>query len=806
MEHSVSTVMCSVLLKYIQKKGGTPRSFLKDLPPEETLMSDSESVPLHVFHTLLTRVSDEFSEENAPFAAGTLLVAEHLRRSFEPLHRFISSPLKYYRKTLPGFLKSLSSFRDFEVTVISPTQIEMADKNTTGAEIIPESCEFYRGILSSIPILWELDTAEVRHISCRITIDRVHRPFGRSFRIDKYGNIIESRINKKTSSLYEKMIGKINRDGTFTLEGTVHGEAQCVYHIEWKKKKHASYSLSNLLSGKQRNLEESLEKLEEERNALLMKNEELSSINRQLQDGIAERTEALQESEEQYKILIESSPMGIVIYQKDRFHFINSRFTKMLGYSVKDLLALSLVDLLEDYDYYLVTKVLREAREKKEMSEMLEMAFIKADGHRIFCNVTVIPVKLRDEDAIQLIFKDVTDKKELEKQLHLSQKIETLGTMVSGIAHDFNNILGGLLGYLSFMKSNITRDDEDFEILDIMEKTALRGSSLTRQLLSFSTRDSQVFRPLNPGNLIEETTRILERTLEKNITFNIAISPHIPLIDGDRSQLEQVFMNLCVNARDAMPLGGTIEIQAFPKRMDEENRFTHSMPPGLYSVITVSDTGVGMSEETIKRIFEPFFTTKGRGKGTGLGLAIVYNVIKSHSGFIEVISATDRGTVFTLYFPASAVQKEKSSEGSRELKKGTGRVLVIDDEEIIRKVSGSMLEKLGYEAVVASTGREAMEIFGRRHGAFDLLIIDLTITDISSKELVQHFTSSGRKVKVVISSGSSDSEDIALYQKLGAGSFLQKPYTIEDFSHCIYDTLHDEPMKGTDDESSDLSD
>lgn len=799
MEHSVSTIMCGVLLKYILKKGGSPRSFLQDLPTEEILMSETESVPLHVFHTLLERVSDEYYEDNGPFIAGKLIVTEHLKRSLEPLHRLISSPMKYYRKKLPHFLKLLSSFNNFIVTVISPTEIEIVDRSATNGVMIPhESCEFYRGIFSSIPLLWEHEPADVRHISCRITIDKVRKPFGRSFKLDKYGNIIESAFNQKTSSSYEKIIGKINRDGTFAIDGTVHGREHCVYQVEWKKKKRISYSLLTLLFKKYRDLEENFEKLEDERNALLRKNEEFRTMNRALQDGIAERTKELMESEEQYRILIESSPLGIVIYKKDRFNFVNSRFAKMLGYSVKDLLTLSLLDLLEAPDRSLVTKVLKEAIENKEMSERLEMAFKKADGQRIFCSVTVVPVNLREEDAVQLIFRDVTDKKELEKQLHLSQKIETLGTLVSGIAHDFNNILGGLLGYLSFMKSNITCDDENYDILDIMEKTALRGSSLTRQLLSFSTRDSQVLRPVNLGILIEETTRILERTLEKNITFSNTISPNIPLINGDRSQLEQVFMNLCVNARDAMPLGGTIEIQIFPKRIDVENRFTPAMPPGLYSVITVKDTGVGMSEETIKRIFEPFFTTKGRGKGTGLGLSIVYNVIKSHAGFIEVKSVIDGGTVFTLYFPASTVQHEKSAEVSRELKRGNGRVLVVDDEEIIRRVSRSMLEKLGYDAVVASTGREGMDIFSRQGEAIALVILDLTVSDISGRELIRHFASSAGKTKIVVSSGSSCDEDIAMCRKLGAASFLQKPYTIEDFSHCIYNALHNENVKGSD--------
>jgi len=799
MKHSVSTIMCGVLLKFVLEKGGDIRSILQDLPTEEILMSNTESVPLHMFYTLLERVSDEYHEENGPFMAGRLIVTEHLRRSMKPLHRLISSPMKYYRKWLPRFLRSLSSCSDFVVTAVSPTEIEIVDRSVINGVVIPhESCQFYSGIFSSIPLLWKHEPADVRHISCRITIDRVRKPFGRSFKLDKYGNIIESTFNRNTSSSYEKIIGKINRDGTFALDGTVHGRKQCVYRVEWKKRKSTSYSLQSILFRKYRDLEESCEKIESERNVLQRKNEELRIMSRQLEDAIAERTEDLMESEEQYRILIESSPLGIVIHKKGRFSFVNTRFARMLGYSVKDLLNISLLDLIEDADRDFVTKVLKEALEYKGMPERLEIALKKADGQRIFCSVTVVPVNLREEDAIQLIFRDITEKKELEKQLHLSQKIETLGTMVGGIAHDFNNILGGLLGYLSFMKSNISRDDENYEILDIMEKTAQRGSNLTRQLLSFSTRDSQVFRPLNLGILIEETIKILERTLGKNITFSNTVSPDVPLINGDRSQLGQVFMNLCVNARDAMPLGGTIEVQVFPKRIDENNRFTPSMPSGLYSVITVSDTGVGMSEETVKRIFEPFFTTKGRGRGTGLGLSIVYNIIKSHAGFIEVKSAMDRGTAFTLYLPASSVQHEKSEQESRELKRGNGRVLVVDDEEIIRRVARSMLEKLGYEAVVAGTGRESMDIFSRQDEAIDLVIVDLTISDISGNELIRHFASSIRKTKIVVSSGSSSDEEIALFQRLGAAGFLQKPYSIEDFSHCIFNALHSDNREGAD--------
>jgi len=799
MEYSVSTVFCSALLRYVREKGGTPRSFLDDLPSEEILMNESQSVPLSVFSTLLARISGEYGDENCAFMAGTLYVSWYLKRSFEAIQKLMSSPMKYYRKKLPPLLHSHSPLSEFEVTVVSPTEIDIAVRNAVEGALMPsECCEFYSGIFSSVPLLWEYEPAEVSHSICRITIDNVRKPQGRSYRIDKYGNIIESAVSRKHSSGYEKIIGKINRDGTFSLDGTVYGGTHCIYKVRWKKKKGAYYSLSKIFFNRVSELEKKVEKLEDERSRKKSEIENLQTMNRSLQDGIAERTEALMRSEEQYRILIESSPVGIVIYQGDSFNFVNSRFAKMLGYQVRDFLTLSLADLLEAHDYDLVIIKLREALARKEMAEILEMPFKMADGHRIFCNVTVIPVMLREEDAIHLIFRDITDKKDLEKQLRLSQKIETLGTLVSGIAHDFNNILGGLLGYLSFMKSNTTRDDENYEILDIMEKTALRGSALTRQLLSFSTRDSQVLRPMNLGTLIEETAKILERTLEKSVAFKIAISPNVPLINGDRSQLEQVIMNLCVNARDAMPLGGAIDIQTFPKRIDEQNRVNTSMLPGLYSVVTVGDTGVGMSEETIKRIFEPFFTTKGRGKGTGLGLSIVYNVIKSHGGFIEVKSEIDRGTVFTIFFPASAVQQEKSRMQSRELKRGTGRVLVIDDEEIIRRVSRSLLEKLGYEAVVASTGREGIDIFDRQNGSIVLVVVDLTISDISGREVIRHIRSSGRNVRILVSSGSSNQEDILICRSLGAEGFLQKPYTIEDFSHCIHNILHDEGCGGDD--------
>jgi len=365
--------------------------------------------------------------------------------------------------------------------------------------------------------------------------------------------------------------------------------------------------------------------------------------------------------------------------------------------------------------------------------------------------------------------------------------METIGTLAGGIAHDFNNILGGILGYASFIKTLVKGEDQIYKYVDTIERSAVRAADLTSQLLSFSRGGKYESRPIDINKKIEETLRILYSSIDKSISIWTRLNPKPLSVEGDANQIQQVFLNLFVNARDAMPGGGTLQVET--KRVDLDEAFckTHlGARPGQYVYIAISDKGIGMNREILDRIFEPFFSTKGQGEGTGLGLSVVYGIIKNHGGYINVYSEVGKGSIFKIYLPASSkpVQEEVEETEINNVK-GEESILVIDDEEVIRDLIKEGLEDFGYTVLTAEDGHAGVDIYKERKEEIALVILDLILPRMSGKITYEKLKEINPEITVLLSSGYSQKGQAQELLDQGVQGFIQKPFRLKELAREI---------------------
>ena len=327
------------------------------------------------------------------------------------------------------------------------------------------------------------------------------------------------------------------------------------------------------------------------------------------------------------------------------------------------------------------------------------------------------------------------ERKKLENQLNQAQKMESIGTLAGGIAHDFNNLLMGILGNASLILMQLDRSHPVFDRLKNIEDYVQRGSDLTKQLLGFARSGKYEVKPTNLAEFIYESSELFGRT-KKEIRIYRKAQEELWVVEVDRGQMEQVLLNLYVNAWQAMPGGGDLYLSAENVSLDEVDAspYPYDINPGKYVKVTVTDTGIGMNEAIKDRIFEPFFTTKEKGRGTGLGLASAYGIIKNHGGFIHVESKAGHGTSFMIYLPASNKVVENDHKTEDELQKGQETVLLIDDEEMILDVGSEMIKGLGYEVMTATGGKQGLEIYEQNRDKIDLVILDMIMPEIGGEK------------------------------------------------------------------------
>lgn len=389
------------------------------------------------------------------------------------------------------------------------------------------------------------------------------------------------------------------------------------------------------------------------------------------------------------------------------------------------------------------------------------------------------------------IHMDITEKKQLEAQFLRAQRLESLGTLASGIAHDLNNILTPILGVAQLLPLKLPDLDKSTQgLLDTLENSARRGSSLIKQILSFARGVEGKRISLKPSHILREVRQILAQTLPRDIAISLSLDNDLWAVLGDVTQLHQVFMNLCVNARDAMPQGGSLCIQAQNVQLDEvqAQKFWEAHP-GDYVVVTVADTGKGIPAEIVARIFDPFFTTKAMGKGTGLGLSAVLGIVQSHGGFLDVQSEVGKGSQFAVYFPASRNSPQTLEEDLEVLTGQQETILVVDDEASIREVMKVALETYHYRVVTAENGLEAISLYRERQDEIDLLLIDMMMPEMDGATIMTLLLQTNPEVKAIAMSGLSSTSNIGSVYDLGFQSFLSKPIMTQELLKSLRRSL-----------------
>jgi two-component system cell cycle sensor histidine kinase/response regulator CckA len=521
--------------------------------------------------------------------------------------------------------------------------------------------------------------------------------------------------------------------------------------------------------------------------------EKLIIVNRDISER-KKTEEALRQSEAGFRSVVQDAPYGIYrASSTGQILQVNPALEKMLGYELQDeLLKSELVTgiFLHSGEYERLTELLIRTNEIKDV----ETEWKRRDGTPI--TVRCSGRRINDENGMPAYFEvfaeDVTEKRVLEKQLRMAQKMEAIGRLSGGIAHDFNNLLGVIIGYSHVLKKELGGNSALCEHAVEIEKAGQRAASLTKQLLAFSRQ--QVLTPavLNLNTLVSDMEGMLPRLLGEDIAVSLALDSELGSVKADQSQIEQVIMNLAVNARDAMPQGGKLKIQTANVELDQAYAREHpGSKAGNYVLLAVTDTGTGMNAETLAHIFEPFFTTKERGKGTGLGLATVYGIVKQSNGYIFVDSAPGKGATFQIYLPqyvGKPVTEEREVDSGEKLR-GSESILLVEDSEPLRKLAQTFLESAGFRVLSAEHGEDALQVASRHGKTFDLLLTDVVMPGMNGRALAEQLLSRQPGMKVLYMSGYTDSF-IAGHGVLEPGThLLHKPFTDEVLIRKVREVL-----------------
>lgn len=393
--------------------------------------------------------------------------------------------------------------------------------------------------------------------------------------------------------------------------------------------------------------------------------------------------------------------------------------------------------------------------------------------------------------GVVLVFQNVTEKKAMEERLRQSQKMEAIGLLAGGIAHDFNNMLGGIRGAAELIMTNLPQDEKNNMFLSMIIESVDRASDLAGKLLSFARRKPADNMPVDVHRIINKVVSIMGSTLDRRIHIDLALSAPRSTVNGDESQLQNLFLNLGINAGHAMPEGGTLSVYSECLELTSDYSYADQfhLSPGCYINLMVSDTGRGISPRDIPHIFDPFFTTKEQGEGTGLGLAAVYGTVQQHKGAIMVYSQEGEGTCFHVLLPLTEEAAEALPEPPKAIIPGTGVILLVDDEQIIRVAGQGILMKLGYKVLLAENGRQALDVFTSHKEELTLVIIDMIMPEMNGKECFYALRKISPEIPVLLASGFTKDADLQELKAAGLNGFIKKPYSISEISWIIADIL-----------------
>ena len=503
---------------------------------------------------------------------------------------------------------------------------------------------------------------------------------------------------------------------------------------------------------------------------------------------LAERS--LRASEEKLRMIVGNIPLGVSLMREDRtFEYFNPAFSEILGYTHKDLPDQnawfeSLFPEAPATDQ-VTAAMMRNLKTGNPVRQTFTDVMARCrDGGEKTLNIRSV---FLDDGGHLLTYTDRTERRRLEAQLRQAQKMEAVGTLAGGIAHDFNNLLQAILGYADLLLLRTDNEDPSYREIQQIFRSARRGADLVRQLLTFSRGIESKPRPMVLNSTVMQVGKLLERTLPKMISIELRLEEKLKAIDADPAQMEQILMNLAVNARDAMPEGGALTIRTENVTLDDEYRRSHvGAPHGEYVLLTVADTGHGMDRQTLDHVFEPFYTTKEVGKGTGLGLSMVYGIVEGHGGHIQCTSEPGRGAAFKVFLPAIESEGTNGEEnGTQDLRKGAGTVLLIDDEQPIRDFVRDMLTRFGYRVMTARSAERGLALYESLWESIDVVILDLIMPGMSGKDCYKELLGINPRASVILASGHHLDETARTAMGAAGVDLITKPYDIQTMLTAI---------------------
>ena len=504
--------------------------------------------------------------------------------------------------------------------------------------------------------------------------------------------------------------------------------------------------------------------------------------------------QALQASEDKFQKFFEEAPLGIIIVSGDGIlEDCNASFAQLLGTDIKDIEGKALKDIVEERDKAPLLEALDKIEHGKQMPAPLEISLLNKQGEKVITRMYARRFKGGENTALHFI--DLTQQKNLEAQFVQSQKMQAIGQLAGGVAHDFNNLLTAMTGFCDLLLLRHKPGDPSFGDIMQIKQNANRAANLVRQLLAFSRQQTLRTKVQDITEILTEVSHLLRRLLGANIELELVHAPDLDYVKVDEGQIEQVLINLAVNARDAMEGSGKLTITT---RLYSNNKtrelLSDDMPPGDWVVIDVTDTGSGIDKETLRHILEPFFTTKEVGQGTGLGLATVYGIIRQTGGYLDVKTKVNEGSTFSIYLPAIAEADEDNKEDRVEEDKktkdltGTARILLVEDEDAVRTFSSRALSNKGYEVLTAETGEAAVKLLEKEDlSTIDLLITDVIMPNMDGPALAQRLRQENPELKIIFMSGYT--EEKLKDQVDDDTTFLPKPFSLKKLAETVKDVL-----------------
>ncbi|MCG6945707.1 MAG: response regulator [Deltaproteobacteria bacterium] len=500
-------------------------------------------------------------------------------------------------------------------------------------------------------------------------------------------------------------------------------------------------------------------------------------------------------SEEKYRLVVDNASEAIVVIQDGMSRFFNPKIREFMRCSRKDLASRPFVDFVHSEDQAKASEYFTELLEGEGAARIFDFRVVNKRGGIKWLEANGVLINWEGKPATLNFLTDVTERKQAQEeketiqyQLLQAQKMEAVGTLAGGVAHDFNNLLQVIQGYGQMLLHDENQDERAHQALVRIVGAAKRGANLTQQLLTFSRAVDSDRRPLDLNHEVKKVKKLLERTIPKMINIDLDLTDNLKIVNADPTQVEQVLMNLAVNAKDAMPEGGKLLIKTENAILnDEVCRLHPDATPWVYALLTVSDSGHGMDSETQEHIFEPFYTTKDVDKGTGLGLAMVYGIVKNHNGFISCSSDPGEGTTFKIYLPTldREVQVVDEEEAQAPIKKGSETILLVDDEELIRDLVVQVLGESGYTVITAPDGKSGLNLYGEQQAQIDLVILDLIMPEMGGRKCLEELIKMDPQARVLIASGYALDGPAIEAIKTGARGHISKPYDIKEMLRVI---------------------